>query len=574
MQCGPVAGALELGKGDGPVATLWLMAPFSLLSLALVIITTCYAVPRLLLRRKWGVYALLEFGMAYLISLVEQLITAYIWTRWEIMSPEHSLNLGWLAVNTLCNSLMLFFTLLAVGGWYLFDSARSNLKKEKILTDRIENYMAAVRQMLRPELLSERLGEIAGKVEKAPQAAEKDINVLASELRESLCNLPVPLSTDEDFTSGNKDNHRFNRWLTSRKYHLARVIVFQLSLIGICFGAFFSTPDQPEFRGRLGGFLVLLAMFEIIAAIDVFIFFRSFRKKRRRARFIVASCLLGVLMFLPIIAERVAQHQMDPTLNDTIFIFTTVLETAATILMITFYLAGIGAVLLYQDWLLHTHRLHSLQASTKRLEYANLKKQINPHFLFNVLNNAGILTSLEATEARDMLLELRKLIDYQFRETEQSTANLTDTISFIRAYLALETTRRTVFRFTVSCTGSPEGISVPTLLFIPFVENAVKYSLNKTGTDMVKVSFKINESRLLFSCVNPVEDDHSAESSAPATPKGTTDAGGLGIANTLRRLELLYDDDFSYSAGNCHGLYRVTLDIPVSRELPFTHLTC
>ncbi|MDE6278296.1 MAG: histidine kinase [Muribaculaceae bacterium] len=563
MQCGPIVGTLEYGD-SGPMETLWLMAPFSLLCLALVVITTCYAVPRLLLRRKWGLYASLEFCMAYIISLIEQIIIAYIWTEWEIIPPEHKLNWGWLAVNTLCNSLMLFFTLLAVGGWYLFDSARSDLKKEQTLSERIESYMAAVKRLLRPEALSARLEEIADKVEQYPQQAEKDINELASELRESLYNLPLAPTIAKETSVEDKENRKFNRWLTSRRYHAARVLILQLSLIGICFGAFFATPDGPEFGARLWGFLVLLAMFEIIAAVDVFIFFRSFRKKRRRGRFILASALLAAVMILPILAERVALYLSSPQGNDALFVFITTLAALGSVLMIVFYIAGIGAVLLYQDWMLHTRRLVCLQASTKRLEYANLKKQINPHFLFNVLNNAGILTKLDAGDARHILLELRHLIDYQFRETERSTASLTDTISFLRAYLGLEATRRDMFRFKVECEGNPEGIEVPALMYIPFVENAVKFAENKAGRKLVKVRFAISGSRLLFECENPVEDDAHTEFLPSASTETMPEAGGIGIANTLRRLELLFDDDFSYTAGRCGDIYRIALDIPVS----------
>ncbi len=564
MQSGPIVGTLEYGEQGGPVETLWLMVPFSLLCLGLVVITTCYAVPRLLLRRKWGLYAALEFFMSYVISLIEQLIIVYIWVQWEIIPAEHKLNWGWLAVNTLCNSLMLFFTLLAVGGWYLYDSDRKDLKKEKKLTRQIESYIASVRRMLRPEALSKRLGEIADKVEEAPQEAETDINKLASDLRESLYDLPVPPAVDEDIPTGDKENRKFNRWLTSRSYHAARVIFFQLSLIGICFGAFFATPDQPQFSARFGGFLVLLAMFEIIAAIDTLILFRAFRKKRRRGRFILASCILAAIMILPILAERVRLYLENPSGSDALFIFITALATAGTVLMITFYIAGIGAVLLYRDWVRHTSRLINLQATTRRLEYANLKKQINPHFLFNVLNNAGILTMLDAADSRDILLELRKLIDYQFTETEKSTASLTDTISFLRAYLVLEATRRNVFRFEVTCESDPEGVEVPSLLFIPFVENAVKYAYPKACTEMVRVRFEIKGSRLLFECVNPIEETDSPVSVVADNRASYDEAGGLGIANTLRRLELLYDDDFTYSVSRSLRQYRIKLEIPIS----------
>ncbi|MDE7180976.1 MAG: histidine kinase [Muribaculaceae bacterium] len=555
MQCGPVVATLEYGGSGGPTDTLWLMVPFSLLCLALVGVTTVYAVPRLLMRQKWGLYATAEFFMAYAVSLVEQLLVVYIWTRWGIMPPEHAINWGWLAVNTLCNSLMLFFTLLAVGGWYLFDSDRRDVAKEKTLAERIEAYIEAVRSRLRPAALSERLGHIAGMVENEPEEAEREIRELSARLRTDLYDLPSPPTVEEEEGAESHGNHKLNHWLTSPHHRPARTIIFQLSLIGICFGAFFATPDGPEFGARFGGFLVLLVMFEIIAAVDVLVLFRSFRRKRRLGRFFRASGALAALIILPILAERVALYIAHPY-NESLFILITLLATAASILMIAFYIAGIGAVLLYQDWVRHTRRLVFLRATTKRLEYASLKKQINPHFLFNVLNNAGILTMLDAADAREMLLELRRLIDYQFSETEHPTASLSDTISFIRAYLSLEATRRNAFRFSVECEGRPEGVDVPGLLFIPFVENAVKYAARYGEEESVRVRFIVGDQKLRFECENPVEDSLPA----PVAPG----SGGLGVANTMRRLELLYDGDFSYRTERHEGRYRVMLEIPAA----------
>ncbi|MBD5184602.1 MAG: histidine kinase [Bacteroidales bacterium] len=558
MQCGPVVGTLEYGEEGGPMDTLWLMVPFSLLCFGLVLITTYYAVPQLLMRQKWGSFAALEFILAYIVSFIEQLLVSYIWIEWHIIPDGHSLQWGWMLVNTLCNSLMLFFTLLAVGGWYLFDSGRNDAAKEKRLVDRIENYMAEVRNRLRPEIISKRLKQIAENAIVSPQEAEKDIAILSSELRDSLYSLPSSPTLDQDLERIESDNNVINRFLTSRRYRAARILIFQLSLIGICFGAFFATPDQPQFVERFEGFLVLLGMFEIIAAIDIFVLFRSFRKKRRLGRFIFASSVLTAIIILPILAERINLYVNHPDGNNTLFILTTVLATAASVLMMVFYIAGIGGMLLYSDWLRHTRKLIFLQASTKRLEYANLKKQINPHFLFNVLNNAGILTEFNPIEAREMLLELRRLIDYQFGETEQTTISLIDSIAFIRAYLSLEVTRRDAFRFNVTCDGDPERIVVPSLLFIPFVENAVKYASNKPGGNWVNIKFKIKEKNLIFECENPVEVEIDI--------KSLPESGRLGVANTIRRLELLYDINFKYRVECRNGIYQVVLEIPLDLD--------
>ena len=155
--------------------------------------------------------------------------------------------------------------------------------------------------------------------------------------------------------------------------------------------------------------------------------------------------------------------------------------------------------------------------------------------------------------AERMLRRFRNLIDYQLGLSLRTHTTLRDEISFLTDYLELEKSRRSAFGFGIL--GAPELLDtrVPVLLFIPFVENAVKFCGTADGRiPRVDVSFSRTEAGLCFRCVNTF---------SPGSPLSGT-SGGLGIGNTRRRLELLYGSRFSLRTKPTDTDFTLTLTIP------------
>ncbi len=563
MLSGPVVGTMEYGEGEFPLSFLLLMVPFSFLVLGVLLLTECYAVPRLLLHQKWGKYIGLTLGFSYLISFIELLIIRYFWWRIGIIPEEVSINWGGLALNSLSNCLMLEITLLALGVWRIEERNQKDIQLEERIIEEIEKYISAVKGRLNPENLLKRVGDIAEDMVNDPEKGEEEIETLCSELREDLYHLPAPPYSDRIVETVTL-NTPFNRWLTSGKYRWQRFGMFQLILLTICFGAFFATPDCPEYSSRLGGFFILTLMFEILAGIVVFALFPLYRRRRRLKRFFLQLTVLAAIVLLPIIAERIVLFKENPSHTDSLFIFVTVLATLAAMLMIIFFLGGISATLLYADWVRETRRITLLKASTRRLEYASLKKQINPHFLFNVLNNAMIMASEKPEESRDILLELQRLLGFQLNETGRDRIALSDTLDFLEAYLSLEKTRKESFKYALRAEGETRGVETPTLIFIPFVENAVKFCKCINEGYAVDILFQIESNRLRFTCRNALSQTNlDGINKERIDEKDGKKEKGLGVTNTLRRLEIIYDSDFSYCAKRLTGEYVVEMAIPL-----------
>lgn len=132
---------------------------------------------------------------------------------------------------------------------------------------------------------------------------------------------------------------------------------------------------------------------------------------------------------------------------------------------------------MFTHWLRYNLRIDELESTTLQSELTFLKNQINPHFLFNMLNNANVLIKRNPEEASKVLFKLEDLLRYQINDSSRERVSLASDIRFLNDYLNLEKIRRDNFQFTLRQEGEVDSIWIQPLLFIPFVENAVKHSL-------------------------------------------------------------------------------------------------
>lgn len=214
-------------------------------------------------------------------------------------------------------------------------------------------------------------------------------------------------------------------------------------------------------------------------------------------------------------------------------------------------IAGVTTIVLLKYWNLSAQRISMLQEAGLQSELTLLKSQINPHFLFNVINNANVLLKDRQGGASGILFKLEDLLRYQINETVREEIPLSSDIVFIRDYMNLEKIRRDKFDFNISVIGDPDKLLLPPLLFIPFIENAVKYSQDSDKESYVHISFTIQARQLLFNCENSIPEDGI----------GRHNPGGLGLNNIRRRLELLYPGKHTLNLEQQINKYIVNLQI-------------
>ncbi len=225
----------------------------------------------------------------------------------------------------------------------------------------------------------------------------------------------------------------------------------------------------------------------------------------------------------------------------------------SSVIQLSLIIAGASAVIVFQDYIKNGQRIGQLENATIQSELEQLKNQINPHFLFNMLNNANVLIKESPAEAVLVLSKLKDLLKYQLKDSVSENVRLKDDISFLNDYLNMEKIRRDNFDFIVSTEGDTEDVTLPPLLFIPFVENAVKHNNDNKKLSYVHLYFKVEEKSLTFICIN----------SKPAEQQEQRTDGGIGLANIRRRLELLYDTDHSLQIDDTDITYTINLRLNI-----------
>ena len=170
-------------------------------------------------------------------------------------------------------------------------------------------------------------------------------------------------------------------------------------------------------------------------------------------------------------------------------------------------------------------------------ELAWLKNQINPHFLFNTLNNISSLTQIDADEAQDAVMQLSDLLRYAMYETNKPKVPLEGEVEFMRNYVELMKLRcneMTTVGFETSMENR-ETLVAP-LLFISLVENAFKHGMNSNAPATIDISLVQKDDTLVFTSDNT------------NNPKPTKDrsGSGIGLENTRRRLDLIYPGRYQW----------------------------
>ena len=196
------------------------------------------------------------------------------------------------------------------------------------------------------------------------------------------------------------------------------------------------------------------------------------------------------------------------------------------------------------------------ERENKRLqeELKYLKQQISPHFLMNVLNNIHEMAEEDITEAQNMILELSHLMRYVLYESENDMTTLAAEARFISSYVSLMKKRYVegIVKVNVDIQQqASEDVHMPPLLFISFIENAFKHGVSYSNETTIDIKLNETNGKILFSCDNTV----------PQTSR-TVSAGGVGLSNIRRRLDLLYGDEYSLHINQKNDRHSVILIIP------------
>lgn len=189
-----------------------------------------------------------------------------------------------------------------------------------------------------------------------------------------------------------------------------------------------------------------------------------------------------------------------------------------------------------QQWLSAEQRQKLIETEKLNTELSFLKSQINPHFLFNTLNNIYSLAIVKSDETAAAVMKLSSIMRYVLSDTKQHLVPLEKEIEFIQHYIDLQKVRLTdKIKINFIVNGEQEGRQIAPLLFIPFVENAFKYGISTKEHSEINITINIKPHEIEF-----ITDNRILALETDAEKKN-----GIGLKNTRRRLEILYADKHS-----------------------------
>lgn len=189
-----------------------------------------------------------------------------------------------------------------------------------------------------------------------------------------------------------------------------------------------------------------------------------------------------------------------------------------------------------------------------------LNEQVNPHFLFNTLNNIYSLTFQDKKKAKVSIEKMLSMISYIHHESTSAWIDLNTEIDFLKSYLNLELLRYKDdnVRLIFEVDGKLEGVRIAPLILINFVENAFKHGIKaREKKSYINIRIDVYEHQIVFVIRNRKS---KAQTSVDAP------VGGIGLSNVRRRLELIYQKNYELKIKDRKGIYEVKLTLGKARS--------
>lgn len=202
-------------------------------------------------------------------------------------------------------------------------------------------------------------------------------------------------------------------------------------------------------------------------------------------------------------------------------------------------------------------RRSKMEAQQLDTEIKFLRAQVNPHFLFNTLNNLFSMAQRRGDEElADGISKLSGMMRYMIHESDADRVSLAREIAYLEDCIALNKLRYAESEVSISFRrpepGETARIQIAPMLFVSFLENAFKHGVSIGHHSSITMAIAVDSQKLIFTCVNT---DHSA------VKKPIEVKSGIGLENVRRRLQLLYPGRYQLKAGTEGGEFRVNLQI-------------
>jgi two-component system LytT family sensor kinase len=202
-----------------------------------------------------------------------------------------------------------------------------------------------------------------------------------------------------------------------------------------------------------------------------------------------------------------------------------------------------------QRWQTTEQKVVKAESEKTTAELSFLKAQINPHFLFNTLNNIYTLSIINSEHTSDSIMKLSNIMRYVTDDVTNDFVKLNDEIDCIRDYIELQGMRLGAdAEISFNVKGNPKGRKIAPLIFMTFIENAFKYGVTKKEKTVITIDLIVEPEKINFFCKNKIHPY-----------KSNLERSGIGITNTKQRLAHQYPNQHELKISNDNEFFTVEL---------------
>lgn len=289
----------------------------------------------------------------------------------------------------------------------------------------------------------------------------------------------------------------------------------------------------------------------LISYLNYFIFLPRFLTHKNVWRYLMEFILpFALLMFVRIHTER---YLIDGYTHQEEYLYRTrfVVQLITTNLFIVIF---VGMLRFAEGWFEFEAKKKEIENEKLTAELNFLKAQINPHFLFNTLNNLYYLAYTKSENTTEVIAKLSQMMRYMIYDSNYPQVPLSKEIEYMQNYISLERLRlNNQIPINFEIKGNPENVLITPLIFITFLENAFKHGVSNNSTgSWVNISIELKNSECIYTVenskivkINPIKEEKS----------------GFGLQNVQRRLELSYPGQFQIKSQDLPDRYFVELNI-------------
>ena len=290
-----------------------------------------------------------------------------------------------------------------------------------------------------------------------------------------------------------------------------------------------------------------------LGLIDRYLTTRRFGRFAGYNVLLIGAVMIGVhLLFRFVLPDTGHRPPMERTWQDALRFF-----AGNAVLYLLVVGAGV-AIRMTGGWYRAEAARQELEHSRTEAELQNLKSQLNPHFLFNTLNNIYSLIQIDVDRAQRSVHELSSLLRYVLYESSRPTVPLKAEVEFLRDYIELMRIRQPRHvRVFVSLPEEPSPTPVAPLLFISLVENAFKHGVSNEKPSYVTIDIHEEGRRLVCRIRN---------SCFPKSGDSDRSGSGIGLTNLSKRLEMIYPGRYTFEYGQAGDAYQALLCIELPDE--------